>query len=177
MPTRRVGGGPDEGHLSPLADRASTRCGSGHVERLSTAASQGTDCRAAPKASCCEVSMPKRYSSEFRAGPQSARSGQTDRRAASTFGVSKSRIHTWRAQDRIDRERAPGVTTTESPALAAARRRIRELEAELAASRRARAAGAGPGRHSSTPTTGRRSPRGSSRTICQLGRGAMAIPD
>ena len=46
-------------------------------------------------------------------------------------------IYTWRNQDRVDRGLRPGVTTAESADLAAARKRIRELETGLAVTKRA----------------------------------------
>ena len=52
-------------------------------------------------------------------------------------GVSDQTIYLWRRQDGIDRGRAPGLSTPEREELAAAKRRIRELETELAIHRRA----------------------------------------
>ncbi len=51
--------------------------------------------------------------------------------------VSEQTIYSWRRQARIDAGLEAGVTTSEQAELAAARRRIRELEAELAIHRRA----------------------------------------
>ena len=51
--------------------------------------------------------------------------------------VSEQTIYTWRRQARIDAGIETGVTTSEQAALAAATRRIRELETELAIHRRA----------------------------------------
>jgi hypothetical protein len=45
--------------------------------------------------------------------------------------------HTWRRQDRIDRGLLPGLSSPEKEELAAARRRIAQLETELAVTRRA----------------------------------------
>jgi len=56
---------------------------------------------------------------------------------AAEFEVSEQTIHTWRRQARIDAGLEAGVTTSEQAELAAAKRRIRELEAELAIHRRA----------------------------------------
>lgn len=53
------------------------------------------------------------------------------------LGVSEQTIYTWRQQERIDRGLVPGLTSVEREELAAARRRIRELEAELEVHRRA----------------------------------------
>ena len=51
--------------------------------------------------------------------------------------VSEQTIYTWRRQARIDAGLEAGVTTSELSELAAAERRIRELETELAIHRRA----------------------------------------
>jgi len=51
--------------------------------------------------------------------------------------LSEQTIYTWRRQARIDAGLEAGVTTVEFAELAAAKRRIRELETELAIHRRA----------------------------------------
>ena len=56
---------------------------------------------------------------------------------ARDLGVSEQAIYGWRRQERIDRGLEVGVSTLERAELAAAKRRIRELEAELAVHRRA----------------------------------------
>ena len=56
---------------------------------------------------------------------------------ARDLGVSEQVIYGWRRQERIDRGLDPGLSTLEWAELAAAKRRIRELEAELAEHRRA----------------------------------------
>jgi transposase len=56
---------------------------------------------------------------------------------ARDLGISDQSIYTWRRQDRIDRELEPGLSSGEKAELAAAKRRIAELETELAATRRA----------------------------------------
>ena len=56
---------------------------------------------------------------------------------ARDLGVSEQAIYGWRRQERIDRGQEPGLSTQEQAELAAAKRRIRELEAELAVHRRA----------------------------------------
>jgi transposase-like protein len=53
------------------------------------------------------------------------------------LGVSDQTIYNWRNQDRIDRGLRTGVSTVESAELAAARKRIRDLETELAVTTRA----------------------------------------
>ena len=56
---------------------------------------------------------------------------------ARDLGMSDQTIYVWRRQDRIDRGLVPGLTSVECEELAAAKRRIRELEAELEIHRRA----------------------------------------
>src|ERR671930_460014 len=56
---------------------------------------------------------------------------------ARDLGVSEQAIYGWRRQERIDRGLEPGLSSSERAELAAAKRRIRELEAELAVHRRA----------------------------------------
>lgn len=51
--------------------------------------------------------------------------------------VSEQTVYVWRRQARIDAGLEAGVKTSEHAELAAARKRIRELEAELAIHRRA----------------------------------------
>lgn len=58
---------------------------------------------------------------------------------AVALGISDQMICTWRRQDRIDRGLEPGLSSAERSELAAARKRIRELETELAVHRRATA--------------------------------------
>jgi transposase-like protein len=56
---------------------------------------------------------------------------------AAELQISEQTIYTWRRQARIDAGIEAGVTTSENAELAAAKRRIRELETELAIHRRA----------------------------------------
>jgi transposase-like protein len=56
---------------------------------------------------------------------------------ARDLGISEQAIYGWRRQERIDRGIEPGLSTVEKAELAAAKGRIRELEAELAVHRRA----------------------------------------
>jgi len=56
---------------------------------------------------------------------------------ARDLGISEQAIYGWRRQEQIDRGLEPGLSTVEKAELAAAKRRIRELEAELAVHRRA----------------------------------------
>jgi len=56
---------------------------------------------------------------------------------ARDLGISSQTIYVWRRQEQIDRGEIPGLRTAERTELAAAKQRIRELEAELAIHRRA----------------------------------------
>ena len=56
---------------------------------------------------------------------------------ARDLGISSQTIYVWRRQEQIDRGQFPGLTSAERTELAAAKQRIRELEAELAIHRRA----------------------------------------
>ncbi len=56
---------------------------------------------------------------------------------ARDLGISSQTIYVWRRQEQIDRGEIPGLTSAERTELAAAKQRIRELEAELAIHRRA----------------------------------------
>jgi putative transposase len=56
---------------------------------------------------------------------------------AQALGISAQSIYTWHHQDRIDRGLMPGLSSPEKEELAAARRRIAQLETELAVTRRA----------------------------------------
>jgi transposase-like protein len=55
---------------------------------------------------------------------------------AAQLGVTAQTVYNWRNQDQIDRGVRAGTSTRESAELAAARKRIRELETELEATRR-----------------------------------------
>jgi transposase-like protein len=56
---------------------------------------------------------------------------------ARDLGVSNQTIYAWRRQEAIDRGLVPGLSSIERQELAAAKQRIRELEAELEIHRRA----------------------------------------
>ena len=56
---------------------------------------------------------------------------------ARDLGISDQTVYNWRRQDRVDRGVEPGLSTGERAELAAARKKIRELESELAVYRRA----------------------------------------
>ena len=82
--------------------------------------------------------MPRRYPAGFRRKVLDlVEAGRPVAEIAEQLGVSGQTIYNWRNQDLVDRGLRPGVATAESAELAAARRRIRELETELAVTRRA----------------------------------------
>jgi len=63
--------------------------------------------------------------------------GKTVAEVSREFGISEQTIYVWRRQARIDAGLEAGMTSTEHAELAAAKKRIRELETELAIHRRA----------------------------------------
>jgi transposase len=67
---------------------------------------------------------------------QLARAGTRVAQLAVTFAVSEATVYNWLRQDRIDRGELDGLSTDQAVELAAAKRRIRQLETELAISRR-----------------------------------------
>ncbi len=82
--------------------------------------------------------MPRPYPPEFRARAVAlVRSGKQVKQTAYELGISAGCLHTWVRQDQVDRGERPGVSTSESIELRAARKRIRELETELAIVRQA----------------------------------------
>lgn len=81
--------------------------------------------------------MPRRYPTEVRRQViELARSGTTVAQLAATFGMSEATIYNWLKQDRIDRGEIEGLSTDQALELAAAKRRIKQLETELALSRK-----------------------------------------
>jgi transposase-like protein len=56
---------------------------------------------------------------------------------ARDLGISDQTVYNWRRQERVDQGLETGLTSAERAELAAARRRIHELETELAIHRRA----------------------------------------
>jgi transposase len=66
-----------------------------------------------------------------------SRPGGRSPRSLRRLGISAQSIYTWRRQDRIDQGLLPGLSSPEKEELAAARRRIAQLETELAVTRRA----------------------------------------
>jgi transposase len=82
--------------------------------------------------------VPKSYPPEFRRKViDLVESGRPVAQVAADLGISEQTIYVWRRQHLIDTGRLPGTTTAENAELAAAKRRIAELETELAIHRRA----------------------------------------
>jgi transposase len=80
----------------------------------------------------------RRYHPEFRRKVLDLlEAGRKVADVARDLEISEQSIYTWRRQDRVDRGLESGLTSGEKAELAAARRRIAELETELAATRRA----------------------------------------
>lgn len=81
--------------------------------------------------------MPRGYPPEVRRQViELARSGTKVAQLATTFGMSDATIYSWLKQERIDRGEAEGLSTDQALELAAAKRRIKQLETELAVSRK-----------------------------------------
>jgi transposase len=82
--------------------------------------------------------MPRSYPPEFRRKVLDlVASGRKVAEVARLLGISDQTIYVWRRQHLIDTGQLPGATSTDQSELAAARKRIAELEAELAIHRRA----------------------------------------
>jgi transposase len=76
--------------------------------------------------------VPRAYPPEFRARAIAlVRAGKPQKQTAEELDIHPVTLSKWVRQGRIDRGEIPGVSTTESAELRAARRRIRELETEL----------------------------------------------
>ena len=77
--------------------------------------------------------MPRTYDPEFRRRVvELVRAGRPVRVVAAELGLAEATVYRWKALDLIDRGVKPGTSTSEHGDLAAARRRIKELETELA---------------------------------------------
>ena len=82
--------------------------------------------------------MPRRYPVEFRRKVLDlVDAGRPVAEIADQLGVTAQTVYNWRNQDLIDRGVRVGTSTSESAELAAAKKRIRELETELAVTKRA----------------------------------------
>ena len=81
--------------------------------------------------------MPRRYPPEVRRQVvELARAGTRVKQLAATFAISEATIYNWLKQDRIDHGELEGLSTDQAIELAAAKRRIRQLETELAVARK-----------------------------------------
>jgi transposase len=81
--------------------------------------------------------MPRRYPPEIRRQVvEPARAGTRVKQLAATFGMSEAAIYLWLKQEQIDRGEIQGQSTDQAMELAAAKRRIAQLETELAVSRK-----------------------------------------
>lgn len=76
--------------------------------------------------------MPRAYPPEFRARAIAlVRAGKPQKQTAHELDIHPVTLSKWVRQDKIDRGEMPGVSSSESAELRAARRRIHELETEL----------------------------------------------
>lgn len=76
--------------------------------------------------------MPKPYPPEFRARVLALlRAGKTVQQVARELNLSDATIYNWRRQDESDTGVRPGLSSPQAAELAAALRRIRELEEEV----------------------------------------------
>jgi transposase-like protein len=81
--------------------------------------------------------MPRKYPPQTRTQViELARSGTRVAQLSATFGMSEQTIYNWLNQEQIDRGDVEGFSTDQALELAAAKRRIRQLETELAVSRK-----------------------------------------
>jgi transposase-like protein len=85
-----------------------------------------------------EALVPRSYPPQFRRKVLDLiAAGRSVRQVAHDLDISDQTIYVWRRRHLIDTGQVPGTTSTDHAELAAARRRIAELEAELAIHRRA----------------------------------------
>lgn len=82
--------------------------------------------------------MPRPYPPEFRARAIAlVRAGKQAKQTAVELGIHPVTLSKWVRQDDIDNGLRPGIPSSESAELRAARRRIHELETELGIVRQA----------------------------------------
>ena len=82
--------------------------------------------------------MPRTDDPEFRRRVlELVRAGRPVRGVAAELGLAEATVYRWKAQDLIDRGVKSGTSTREQGELAAAKRRIKELETELALAKQA----------------------------------------
>jgi putative transposase len=76
--------------------------------------------------------MPRTYDAEFRRRVVDlVRSGRSVAAVSAELGMAEATVYRWKAQDLVDRGAKPGRSSVERGELAAAQRRIRELETQL----------------------------------------------
>ncbi len=76
--------------------------------------------------------MPRHYPAELRRQScERMLAGETVKDLGAELGISEHTLYRWRRQALVDAGRRPGHKSYEADPLAAARRRIKELEAEL----------------------------------------------
>jgi len=81
--------------------------------------------------------MPSKYPIEVRRQvTELARSGTRAKQLAETFGVSQATVYNWIKQNKIDHGEIDGLSTDQQVDLAAARKRIRQLETDLTVARK-----------------------------------------
>jgi transposase-like protein len=81
--------------------------------------------------------MPHSYPPEVRRQViELARAGTRVEQLSVTFGMTETTIYNWLKQDRVDRGEEAGQSTDQQLELAAAKRRIKQLETELAVARK-----------------------------------------
>jgi putative transposase len=77
--------------------------------------------------------VPGTYDPEFRRRVvELVRAGRPVRVVAAELGLAEATVYRWKAQDLVDHGIKAGLSTSERGELAAAKRRIKELETELA---------------------------------------------
>mgnify|MGYP003477650426 FL=1 len=81
--------------------------------------------------------MPRKIPTEVRRQViDLARSGTKVSQLVETFGISQASIYMWLTQEKIDRGEIEGERTDQALELAAAKKRIKQLETDLAVSRK-----------------------------------------
>lgn len=81
--------------------------------------------------------MPRKFPDEVRRQViDLARSGTRVAQLVDTFGTSQATVYNWLTQEKVDRGEIEGERTEQALELAAAKKRIRQLETDLAVSRK-----------------------------------------
>jgi transposase len=85
---------------------------------------------------CVTFNIPSSINTSSPQVVELARSGTKVAQLVATFGMSEATVYNWLRQEQIDRGEISGTSTDMALDLAAAKRRIRQLETELAVSRK-----------------------------------------